>query len=92
MKRRNFSVKDNYTKNDFINGVWKDGTNDFSTDEKILMAIKAYLEAGKIINKEKLKFFDTASAFSHAGKVTVLFTAFWFSDNRIAGIYTYLFS
>ena len=55
MKRRNFSVKDNYTKNDFINGVWKDGTNDFSTDEKILMAIKAYLEAGKIINKEKLK-------------------------------------
>ena len=55
MKRWNFSVKDNYTKNDFLNGVWKDGTNDFSTDEKILMAIKVYLEAGKIINKEKLK-------------------------------------
>ena len=55
MNWRRFLVKDNYTKNDFANGIWKDGTNDFSTEEKIIMAIKAYLEAGKIINKEKLK-------------------------------------
>ena len=48
-------MKDNYTKEDFKNGIWKDGTNEFSTDEKILMAIKAYVEAGKILDKEKLK-------------------------------------
>ena len=48
-------MKDNYTKEDFKNGIWKDGTDEFSTDEKILMAIKAYVEAGKIVDKEKLK-------------------------------------
>ena len=51
----NFSMKDNYTKEDFKNGIWKYGTDEFSTDEKILMAIKAYVEAGKILDKEKLK-------------------------------------
>ena len=48
-------MKDNYTKEDFKNGIWKYGTDEFSTDEKILMAIKAYVEAGKILDKEKLK-------------------------------------
>ncbi len=48
-------MKDNYTKEDFKNGIWKDGSNMFTVDEKILMAIKAYAEAGQIIDKEKLK-------------------------------------
>lgn len=48
-------MKDNYTKEDFKNGIWKDGSDNFTSDEKILMALKAYIEVGKIVDKEKLK-------------------------------------
>lgn len=48
-------MKDNYTKEDFKNGVWKDGSDQFTSDEKILMALKAYVEAGQIVDKEKLR-------------------------------------
>ncbi|MDO5564906.1 MAG: hypothetical protein Q4F88_06740 [Eubacteriales bacterium] len=55
IKKHKVGFKDNYTKEDFKNGVWIDGSDNFTTDEKILMAIKAYVEAGKIIDKEKLR-------------------------------------
>ena len=48
-------MKDNYTTEASKNGIWKDGSDNFTSDEKILMALKAYVEAGQIVDKEKLK-------------------------------------
>ena len=55
MKGRCFSMKNNYTIDDFKRGKLKNISDQTSTDDKILYTIKAYLAAGKIANKEKLR-------------------------------------
>ena len=48
-------MKDRYTKEDFERGTIKNYSDKFSTEEKILMIIKAYLAEGEIVNKEKFR-------------------------------------
>ena len=48
-------MKDRYTKDDFERGIVKNYSDKFSVEEKVLMAIKAYLAEGEITNKEELK-------------------------------------
>lgn len=48
-------MKDNYTKEDFKRGYWKDISDKFTPTQKIIMTIKAYLDAGQIVDRDELK-------------------------------------
>ena len=48
-------MKSNYTKEDFKRGYWKDISDKFSPSQKLIMIIKAYVEAGQIEDKKKFK-------------------------------------
>ena len=48
-------MKDRYTSEDFKRGVIKNYSDKFSTKDKILMIIKAYLAEGEIEDKEELR-------------------------------------
>ena len=49
-------LKDNYTREDFKNAVKKNYADKFSTDEKIIMTLRAFIANGKIQNKDKLRY------------------------------------
>lgn len=48
-------MKDNYTREDFKNAVIKNYGDKIPADEKIKMILRAYIAAGQITNKQKLR-------------------------------------